>query len=52
MISSKFCYLGTLVFDQKSPVHPVSEQRGGTVRGRHTQRTETLVLNIGYLSSS
>ena len=29
MLSSLFCYLGRLVFDQSFPVHPVSESKGG-----------------------
>ena len=29
---SKFCHLRRLVFDQSSPVHPVFESRGGSVR--------------------
>ena len=52
MISSKFCHLRRLVFDQSSPVHPVLESRGGTVSvtedGRRRRRsTEILVSNIG-----
>ena len=30
MLSSYFCHLRRLVFDQSSPVHPVSESRGGS----------------------
>ena len=26
-----FCYLGRLVFNESSPVHPVSKSRGGTL---------------------
>ena len=29
MLSSQFCYMRILVFDQSSPVHPLLESRGG-----------------------
>ena len=44
--------LRRLVFDQSSPVHPVSESRGGTLsvtekdKGRRTE--EILVSNFGF----
>ena len=45
-----------LVFDQSSPVHPVSESRGGITSvtdGRKEGRsTEILVSNIGYWYTS
>ena len=37
--SSKFCQLRKLVFDQSSPVHPVSESRRGSTE-RHGQTEE------------
>ena len=44
-----------LVFDQSSPLHPVSESRGGTLSVTHGRtdggRTEILVSNIGCLGS-
>ena len=44
------CNLRRLVFDQSSPVHPVSESRGGTlnVTKSKVRRTEILVSNIGF----
>ena len=44
-----------LVFDQRSPVHPVSESRGGWSErygGRRRRRTEILVSNIGFPSNT
>ena len=35
MLYSCFCYLRRLVFNQSSPVHSVSESRGGTARVTH-----------------
>ena len=38
-----------LVFDQSSPVHPVSESRGGPLSVTEHERTkEILMSNIGY----
>ena len=37
-----------LVFDQSSPVHPVSESRGGTLSVTKDERTEILVSNFGF----
>ena len=37
-----------LVFDQSSPVHPVSESRGSPERYGGGRRTEILVSNIGF----
>ena len=41
-----------LVFDQSSPVHPISESRGGStsVTKSEVRKTEFLVSNIGYQS--
>ena len=55
MLFSYFCHLRRLVFDQSSPVNPISESRGG-YRERHGQtdgrmdgrRTEILVSNIEF----
>ena len=46
---SLFCHLRRSVFDQSSPVHPVSEYRGGKVTLSVTdeRRTEILLTNIG-----
>ena len=56
MLFPKFCQLRRLVFDQSSPVQPVSESRGGTLSvteeddERTNERTkEILVSNIGYV---
>ena len=41
-----------LVFDQSSPVHPVSESRGGTLRVTKDEgRREILVSNFGFINS-
>ena len=44
----KFCQLRRLVFDQSSPVHPVSELRGGTLSVKYT--VEVVVVAGRYLS--
>ena len=44
-----FCQLRRLVFDQSSPVHPLSDFRGGGLSLTNGgQRTEILVSNIGF----
>ena len=40
MLSSKFCHLRISVFDQRSPVHPVSESRGGLLSVTDEVRTD------------
>ena len=42
-----------LVFDQSSPVHLVSEPRGGegTVSMTNERRTEILVSNFGFMGA-
>ena len=54
MLFSLFCQFRRLVFDQSSPVHPVSESTRGTMSVTHRRpdertRTEILVSNIGLL---
>ena len=44
-----FCHFRRLVFDERSPVHPVSESRGGAVSVTHVRWTEILVSNIGLV---
>ena len=39
MLSSKFCHLRRLVFDQSPPVHPVSGSKGETLSVTH-ERTK------------
>ena len=41
--------MSRLVFDQSSPVQPVSESRGGSTNLTEDERTEILVSNIGYI---
>ena len=41
------CHLRRLVFDQRSPVHPISESMGGSLSVPH-ERTEILVSNIVF----
>ena len=48
MLSPKFCYLGKLIFDQKSPVHPVSESMGGSTSVAE-ERTEDKNSCVLYL---
>ena len=54
MLFSEFCQLRRLVFDQSSPVQPVSESRGGPLsvaeEEEEQQQQEILVSNIGYIS--
>ena len=53
MLFSQFCELRRFVFDQSSPVHPVSEFRGGPLSvTKYRRRTEILVSNIGQIYSS
>ena len=50
-ISSWLFYLGRFVLDQSSPVHLVSESRGGSLSvtdKRQRRRTEKIVSNVGY----
>ena len=47
MLFPYFCQLRRLVFDQSSPLHPVSESRGGTLSVTDGAQTEILVSNIG-----
>ena len=54
MLFSWFWQLRRLVFNQSSPVHPVSESRGGPLSvtdGRTDGPTGILVSNIGLLVS-
>ena len=41
MLSSQFCYLRRLVFDQSSKVHPVSESRGSPERDIHSRSSSS-----------
>ena len=53
--NSQFCQLRRLVFNQGSPVNPVSESRGGPLSMTHEQtnhQTEILVSNIGFTAYS
>ena len=53
MLLSQFCHLRRLVFNQSSPVHPVSESRGGGLSVKEEdgrRRTDILVSNIGYIA--
>ena len=43
-----FLVLGRIVFDKCSPVHPVSESRGGPLSVTEHTCTEILVSYIGY----
>ena len=45
----RFCHLRRLVFNQSSPVHPVSESRGGNLNVTNGERTKILVSNIGLI---
>ena len=52
MLFSKFYRLRRLVFDQSSPVHPVSDSGGWSERDKWRMEdgsTEILVSNIGLL---
>ena len=52
-LSSQFCHLRRLFFDQSCQVHPISEFRGGSTSLKNGERrTEILVSNIGQLPSS
>ena len=44
MLFSWFCYLRRFVFDQSSPVHPVSESRGGTLSVTEKEGRKLLCL--------
>jgi hypothetical protein len=49
-LSTYFSNIRRTGFDQSSPVHPVTESRGGTLSVTHGGRTEILVSNIGLLT--
>ena len=52
MLLSYFCQFRRLVFNQRSPVHPVSESRGGSTSvTKSKEKTEILVSNFGLFIS-
>ena len=53
MLSSQFSNIRRTGLDQSSPVHPVSDFRGGSLSVTEKDgRTEILVSNIGYRTHS
>ena len=48
MLSSQFSHIRNLVFDQSSPVQPISEISGGTLSVTEEKKKEILVPNIGF----
>ena len=43
---SQLCHLRRLFFDQSSPVHPVSESRGGSLSVTHGRKSSCLILDL------
>ena len=52
MLSSQFCYFRRIVFDQSSPVLPISESRGGSRSRTEDDGRKSLCLMLDLLYPS